>query len=109
LSEFSLQAERIGAVMHLRPRGDFDLIAAWQVEKALRDVDARDTREIVVDLRELTFIDSTGLQTITRGAQRAREQAMEFTIVRAPSEMDRVFELTGTYEGVNLVDTLPGE
>jgi anti-sigma B factor antagonist len=109
LTEFSLETERKDGTLYLRPRGDFDLIAAWQVEKALRDVEPRDTSAIIVDLRGLSFIDSTGLQTLTRGAQRARDQNIAFTIVRAPAKMDRVFELTGTYEGVDLVDSLPGE
>lgn len=109
MSEFSLETERKDGTLHVRPHGDFDLIAAWQVEKALRDVDPGETSAIVVDLRGLSFIDSTGLQTLTRGAQRARERDIAFTMVRAPAKMDRVFELTGTYEGVEVVESLPGE
>lgn len=109
MSEFSLETERKDGTLHLRPQGDLDLIAAWQVEKALSDLDPGETSAVIMDLRGLSFIDSTGLQTLTRASQRARELDIAFTVVRAPAKMDRVFELTGTYEGVDLVDNLPGE
>ena len=105
MAEFSLESGRDGSLLHLRPVGELDLVAAYELEKASEAIDGRDVTQVVLDLRGLTFIDSTGLHTLVRAASRARRHDCRLVVVRAPVEMDRVFAMTGTYEGMVVVDT----
>ena len=105
MAEFSLESGRDGSILHLRPVGELDLVAAYELEKAAEEIDGHEIKQVVIDLRGLTFIDSTGLHTLVRAASRARRQDCQLVIVRAPVEMERVFAMTGTYEGMVVVDT----
>lgn len=88
------------------PRGELDLATAPEVEdkvlSALRDGDA----EVVLDLRELTFMDSTGVRTIVAAHQVAEEGGRRLCVVRPPREsaVSRVIEISGIDDALGLVD-----
>lgn len=65
------------------------LAAAIESLLAERDV------EVVVDLRALTFMDSTGLQALLHGHQEAQRTARSFSLIRGTPTVMRVFELSG--------------
>ncbi len=62
--------------------------------------------DVVLDLRELTFMDSTGVRTIVAAHQAARESGADLRVVRpAPeSTVSRVIEISGIDEALGLVD-----
>jgi len=85
--------------------GEFDLAAVGRVEKALdRVFRAPATRRIVVDLRQLSFLDASGLGTILRADQRARAGAFELLVVRPPGTANRIFTLTRAGKELSMVD-----
>ena len=49
----------------------------------------------MLDLRDLTFMDSTGLRLVIRWDTAAREQGFRFAIVPGTDIVQRVFRLTG--------------
>jgi anti-anti-sigma factor len=49
---------------------------------------------LVLDLRELTFLDSTGLRLITSAAGRASLGGWRLVLVRGPEPVQRVFRIT---------------
>ena len=49
----------------------------------------------VVDLRGLTFIDSSGVSGVLAAARRARAVGSRMVCVRGPAPIQRIFELTG--------------
>ena len=51
---------------------------------------------IMLDLRELTFIDSTGLHALVRAKERARTHGQQLILVGARPSARRLFELTCT-------------
>jgi anti-anti-sigma factor len=50
---------------------------------------------VVVDLRGLTFIDSTGLGVLVRAHQVAKEQGRRFGLVHGNGQVHRLLSLTG--------------
>jgi anti-anti-sigma factor len=56
---------------------------------------------LTLDLRHLTFIDSTGLHLILFAQQLCRDKGAEFALIPGPRQVQRVFELAA------LVDRLP--
>jgi anti-sigma B factor antagonist len=55
-------------------------------------------RVLTLDLRGLTFIDSTGLQAIIAASQECEKLAAEFRLIPGPPAIQRVFEIVGLIE-----------
>src|SRR6185295_2961071 len=62
----------------------------------------------VIDLRGLTFIDSSGVSGVLGAARRSRDAGGRLVCVPGPPSIRRVFELTGVDTVVEWVDE-PGE
>ena len=60
----------------------------------------------MLDLRELAFMDSTGLRVIVAADSRAREQARRLVIVRGTDTVQRIIEMTRLDERLEIVDDL---
>lgn len=84
--------------------GEADLLGAPQIEAALKDAAAGESQLVIVDLRELTFIDSSGLQALATGHELCRSRGHELRIVRGPANVQRLFDLTGMSEVLPFVD-----
>jgi anti-anti-sigma factor len=86
--------------------GELDLATAPMLSDAL----ARSTQPVLVDLSNLTFIDSSGLNVLIANAAaltRARDRDVAVLVV-PHGAVRRVFELTALDEVFELVDTLDG-
>ena len=85
--------------------GELDMSATFSVETELdRLLDREQVRRLVLDLRGVSFLDSTGLRLLVQTDARAREGGVELALVRARSEVHRVFELAGLAELLPFVD-----
>ncbi|MEA2142394.1 MAG: anti-sigma factor antagonist, partial [Solirubrobacteraceae bacterium] len=62
---------------------------------------------IVLNLSNLTFMDSTGLRLLIAADTRARQQGRRLTIVKGPESVQRVFRITRLEERLELVDDVP--
>jgi anti-sigma B factor antagonist len=87
--------------------GELDLASAEQLETQLKQLETSEPDVIVLDLRELEFMDSTGLRAVIAADARARERGGRLIVVRAPEEVDRVFRLTRMDQHLELVDEPP--
>jgi anti-anti-sigma factor len=85
--------------------GDFDLESASTFEAAARDALHRPTTMLSVDLRDVAFMDSTGLRTLITVHDWARSAGLRLEIVRPPAHVQRVFDLTGMTPRLPLVDS----
>ena len=86
--------------------GELDLFAAPRLAEALDAVGGAD-RRIVVDLRGLEFMDSTGLALILRFHQRAKDGHFTFIVVRGPAPVDRIFRVTRSDTLLEMLDVPP--
>lgn len=84
--------------------GEADLLGAPKIEAALRDASAREPELIVIDLKSLTFIDSSGLQALITGHELCRARGHELRIVPGPENVQRLFELTGMKEALTFTE-----
>ncbi len=83
--------------------GELDLATAPDLKRALHRAHARG-RLMVLDLRNVSFCDSTGLELIVRANQQAREEGRRLVIVRGPEQIQRLFALTGVEEQLEIVE-----
>lgn len=87
--------------------GELDVVTSPQLEQTLSE--AQHAHLVVLDLRELTFIDCLGMQLILDAACRARQECGRMVLVRGPAEVDRALTLTGTDKSVMIIDLDPTE
>lgn len=103
---FEIREERHGRTVHLVPRGELDLASAPELEeRALATM--RDGTDLVIDLRELEFMDSTGVRTLITTHRAAKEEgAGGLTIVGPPTgnAVSRVIQISGVGTALGLVD-----
>jgi anti-sigma B factor antagonist len=84
--------------------GELDLIGAEPLDRELRRLEARDAAGIEVDLRGLSFVDSTGVDLLLSARERARAAGRELSLRRGTARVQRVFELTRTAAALPFVD-----
>lgn len=89
----------------VRVQGDIDVVSRARFEEALFEV-ADAGEPMVVDMREVTFCDSTGLNAIVAANRRAGEHGGTVSLVALPPRVQRVFRITGIDKFVPIYDTL---
>ena len=105
---FSCERGRDGETAWVRPVGELDLDTASQLEDVLASVRADGQPRLVLDLRRLTFMDSTGLRLVIRWHTAAREEGFEFAIVPGSEVVQRVIRLTGMDDQLATTDPPAG-
>lgn len=105
MSRLTYQSQRRDGMVCLALSGEFDLSNAAEVEDALKEIERERPPLLVLDLRELTFMDSTGLRVMVSADARARDDARRLAIVQGPEPVHRVFRITGLDDHLDLVDT----
>ena len=104
MSMLDLTTETDGATIRLALQGELDIANAATVEQELLRIELKRPATIVLDLRELAFMDSTGLRIILAGDARAREHGRRLVIVRGPDAVQRIFHMTRIDERLEIVD-----
>jgi anti-anti-sigma factor len=92
----------------VRLAGELDLGVAPRVEATVQELIDAGFTAVVIDLRELRFMDSTGLRMLVAAQRLAEERSCALSLIRGPQEVHRVFEITATetlfaFDGAGLV------
>ena len=103
-----LTIEESGSTLILRIAGDLDLSGIGRVMVALDRLDDARTTQLIIDLREVTFLDLAGLKTILRANDHCKDHHIAVTVVKPRGHASRVFTLTRVHLELDLVDTLAG-
>jgi anti-sigma B factor antagonist len=75
--------------------GELDLAAAGVLREELEAADRDHVDSILVDLRDLRFVDSTGLSVLFEAVERANGNGRRITFTRSSPEVERTLRLTG--------------
>jgi anti-sigma B factor antagonist len=85
--------------------GELDLSGAGILEQELgRLSDEESPEEVVLDLRGLEFMDSSGLRLVVMADSQAREAGRRLLLVPGAQPVQRVFEITRMNERLTFVD-----
>jgi anti-sigma B factor antagonist len=104
-SNFAVHMHTAEGAITLALSGELDLVSAPALERAMEGQPQPDVELIVLDLRALDFMDSTGLHAVLRLANRAHDAGRRFALIRGPDQVHRLFELTGLAETLRIVDS----
>ena len=102
-----IELERRPAAVILRLDGELDAGTAEQLERCLGRV-PQPCPLVVLDLRELTFLDSSGLRVMLALHSSQQEQGGRLVLVQGPRRVHRVLELTRADDELEIVSD-PGE
>jgi anti-sigma B factor antagonist len=105
VSLLDLNTENDGDTVRIVLTGELDISTAPRVEEELRKVEEGHPPVIVLDLRALEFMDSTGLRVIVSAEGRAREDDRTLRLVRGPDAVQRIFRVTRLDERLEIADT----
>lgn len=91
----------------LRLTGELDLAGVGRFERLLVAEGSPETGTFVVDMRGLTFIDSSGLRALIMADQRVRAEGGRFVVVKGSKQVNEVLEMTGVSKQIELLDEPP--
>ena len=93
---FQIKSAHLGDSVVIPVSGELDLKSASVVDAAIRDAERTDAGWIVVDLGEVSFVDSTGLSALLLGKNRSGDRLS--CIPSRHEHVARLLELTGATE-----------
>ncbi|HEV3001624.1 MAG TPA: STAS domain-containing protein [Solirubrobacteraceae bacterium] len=102
---FAIEVAEEGTRSVVTPRGELDMASAPELERAVLPRLQRGAW-VVLDLRSLDFIDSSGLRVIVGAHRTAEDRGGRFTCVRgAPgTTVHRIVEIAGIDGVIEMVD-----
>ena len=103
--DFDVNLMRDDRCTLVRVQGDIDVVSRARFEQALFEV-VESGEPMVVDMREVTFCDSTGLNAIVAANRRAGERGGVVALVALPPRVQRVFRITGIDRFIPIYETL---
>ena len=104
-NNFNVEVRNGDSAVVIGVSGELDLASSPALEHELEQGAAARAELVIVDLRALEFMDSTGLSVLVRAHQRATENGQRFGIVRGPQQVQRLLSLTGVAERLPLADS----
>jgi anti-anti-sigma factor len=100
---FDVATHRQGSALVVAPRGEIDLATVGLVRDAV-ERDHETGEDLVLDLREVGFMDTSGLRYVLEVVERASKDGFDVKLVRGPSAVQRVFEVSGLEARLPFVD-----
>jgi anti-anti-sigma factor len=101
---FECSVDTRADVAHVSLAGELDLAASGKLDDLLGGLQNGAGITVVVDMRELTFIDSTGLRTVLAANKRSRENGSRLLLVRGPKSVQQTFAITGLDKHLVFID-----
>jgi anti-sigma B factor antagonist len=89
LSTRSVQQVAIGEM-----KGRFDALEAPKLSTWLDTVSAQSPAQVIINMADVTFVDSTALSTLVKGMKRCRQQNGDLLICGLQKQVKVIFELT---------------
>jgi anti-anti-sigma factor len=105
-NQFHVEVRRDQRAAVVEVSGELDLASGPELESELRRLPGTDTGIdlVVVDLRKLDFMDSTGLSILLQTHQRLSAEGCEMALVKGAAQVERLLALTGVTDRLTLVD-----
>ena len=93
---FEVAVERHADAVRVRVTGELDLCREKDLRSAVSAVlDARDVGSLVLDVRGVQFLDSSGLRALLVCRDRTQEAGAEFRLAVAPGPVSRLLAVAG--------------
>jgi anti-sigma B factor antagonist len=102
-SDLKVTRRRDGDAVIVTPEGEIDLATTAMVRAELAAARG-EARRVVLDLRGVGFMDSSGLRLLVEAQHAAEQDGSSLTLVRGPAPVQRLLDLTGVSGRLTIVD-----
>jgi anti-sigma B factor antagonist len=85
--------------------GELDLAGAPRLQSEIETCGADSVGILVLDLRNLQFIDSAGLRVILAAHESSRQHKREFALTRGPQQVQRLLSIAGVDEYLRIISS----
>ncbi|MCD9143607.1 STAS domain-containing protein [Streptomyces albireticuli] len=101
-------SERVasGAII-IELHGEIDILAEQELGPRVDALTERFRADVVIDLREVAFLDASGLRLLLRARERVLERGGRLRLVRGVPRVFRVLRVTGVEGAFTVVDAFP--
>jgi anti-sigma B factor antagonist len=104
MERLAMTTERLEGQTRIALTGELDIASAPEFEENLTQVEADTPGILVLDFRQLAFIDSTGLRAVIAADERARSAERRLVIVKGTAAVERVLSVTQLDKRLEIVD-----
>jgi anti-sigma B factor antagonist len=104
-SEFGVKTHTTGRVTTLTVTGELDLVSTPVLERELERANGLDADVILLDLRGLAFMDSTGLHLLLKAQHSAEQAGRRLVVIKGSEQVQRLLDLTGVAELMRIVES----
>jgi anti-sigma B factor antagonist len=102
---FSLTVDQLAPnVLRVALRGELDLSRTLLLDSELQALEARRPDALVIDLRGLDFVDSTGIARLLGARRRAARGGWQLLIVRGSAVIQRIMCMAAIDRALRFVD-----
>lgn len=101
---YEIELARQASTLRILLRGDFDLESRPELERVLLGLDPAGLERVVIDLRQVTFFDSTGLNMAFRLDVWGRDNGIPILFTRAAPNVMRGLVAAGLAHTVTFSD-----
>ena len=100
--DFDVETTERDGVNVLTLRGEIDVYTAPQLRQTIVDLVDGGATNIVVDMRKVEFLDSTGLGVLVEGLRRIKSKDGDLSIVATQDKILKIFDITGLNKAFSL-------
>jgi anti-sigma B factor antagonist len=105
---FALTIEPLaGDAVRVALRGELDLEHAYTFDEEMRRVEGARPSCLVLDLRGLSFLDSSGLARLLAANRRARREQRRLLLIRGGKAVQRLLQITAVGHHFETVSDVP--
>jgi anti-sigma B factor antagonist len=100
--QFTVQHPDFDTV-HIKLHGSLDLVRAYDFDDEMRRIERTAPGRVLLDLRQLEFLDTAGLSRLVALRRRCRRTGRRLVLVRGPRSVQQLFALMSLDEHFELV------
>lgn len=101
--QIDVRHERDRVVIGLH--GELDLLGAPTLQSEIENPELETTEMVVLDLRELRFVDSAGLRVILAAHERSQQRGQAFALSRGSAQVQRLLSIAGLDEHLRIIES----
>lgn len=107
LQGLAIESDRQGDVLHLHVRGELDMSTTPQLTAAVDAAADEPVKTVVLDLRGVTFIDSSGLRVLVLSGRNLAASDRVLQVGPRSEMVTRVLDMTNLSQGSDAFEVLP--
>lgn len=105
---FTIDVNEVGNKVEVQIKGEIDAYTAPKLKEALVPLANRNQVHIVVNMAEVSYMDSTALGVFVGIFKQVRARGGEFSLIGLSDRLKRLFDITGLADIIHITSDTKG-